>query len=257
MVSEIYSAMRLAWALVPASLLGTLAFAGPPFLTDDPDPVPYRHWEAYVFAIGDRTDDGDAVEGPAAELNYGIAPNTQLHLIVPFSQVSPSGEPRESGLGDTEFGVKYRFVSETDDRPEVGVFPLVELPTGNSARGLGNGRAWVLLPLWLQKSWGHWTTYGGGGAALNSAPGQRNYPYGGWLLQRDLGTHLTLGGEIFSQGADTTEDRGFTAFNLGGSVNLNDNLSILFSSGRSFAGQRHQLWYLALYSTWGPKEPLH
>jgi len=54
--------------------------------------------------------------------------------------------------------------------------------------------------MWLQKSWGPWTTYGGGGYVINPAPGQRNYCFGGWLLQRDFSERLTLGGEFFAQG---------------------------------------------------------
>ena len=46
------------------------------------------------------------------------------------------------GLGDIEFGLKYRFIQETDHLPMVGVFPLLEIPTGDSDRGLGNGQAW-------------------------------------------------------------------------------------------------------------------
>ena len=30
-------------------------FAGPPFLTDDPEPVEYRHWEVYLAATYERT----------------------------------------------------------------------------------------------------------------------------------------------------------------------------------------------------------
>jgi hypothetical protein len=29
-------------------------FAGPPFLTDDPEPVSWRHYEAYLFSTVDR-----------------------------------------------------------------------------------------------------------------------------------------------------------------------------------------------------------
>jgi hypothetical protein len=28
-------------------------FAGPPFLTDDPEPVPFKHWEFYLFGTVD------------------------------------------------------------------------------------------------------------------------------------------------------------------------------------------------------------
>jgi len=226
--------------------------AGPPYLTDDPEPVDFRHGEAYLFATGDRTDVGAAVNGPAVELNYGVWPDTQLHLVLPVARFTPAGGATVSGPGDAEFGVKYRFARETAARPQAGLFPMIELPTGNADRGLGNGRAWFRVPLWLQKSWGPWTTYGGGGEAFNSAPGQRNHAFGGWLLQRDLGSHLTLGGELFAQAADAVDGRGFAAVNLGGSYHFNGGFSLLFSAGRSVRGERHTLWYLALYWTGGP-----
>jgi hypothetical protein len=236
--------------LVPAAR----TIAGPPFLTDDPEPVDYQHWEFYLFANGDHASDGSAINGPAAELNYGVLPDTQLHLVVPMLTISPDNEPSATGLGDTEFGIKYRFVHESDTWPQIGIFPMAELPTGDSDRGLGNGRTWFRLPLWLQKSFGPWTTYGGGGAALNSAPGQRNYPFGGWLVQRDFGPHLTLGGELFAQGKDTDDDKGFAALNLGGSYNFNEHFSLLFSAGHSIAGDRHTFWYFGFYWTWGPEK---
>ena len=244
--------MRFALVLFFAFALAGRLFAGPPFLTDDPEPVDYQHWEFYVFATGDRTSSSDTISGPAVELNYGVAPETQLHLLVPVANVSAAGQSWTSGLGDTEFGIKYRVVQETNTRPQIGVFPMVELPTGSASRGLGNGRTWFRLPVWLQKSFGPWTTFGGGGVALNSAPGQRNYGFGGWEVQRDFGPHLTLGAELFRQGVDTDADHGFTAANIGGYLNFTKNISLLFSTGRSFAGDHHTLWYLALYSTWGP-----
>ena len=242
--------VRIVMLAVCLNLISTIhTFAGPPFLTDDPEPVDYQHWEAYLFTQGDHFGSYN-VEGPAVELNYGVLPDTQLHLIVPMTTVGGGGVPVASGLGDTEFGIKFRFVHETNGWPQIGVFPLVEFPTGDADRGLGNGRTWFQLPLWLQKSWGPWTTYGGGGEVLNSAPGQRDHPYGGWLVQRDFGPHLTLGGELWAQGQDTDSDRGYAALNFGGSCNVNEHFSLLFSAGHSVAGDDHMLWYFALYWTW-------
>ncbi len=231
-------------------LLATHTLAGPPFLTDDPEPVDYQHWEAYLFANGDHTHDGYGINGPAAELNYGVLPDTQLHLVLPMTTIGGSGVPTHSGFGDTEFGIKYRFLHETNGWPQIGIFPMIELPTGNADKGFGNGRAWFRLPIWVQKRWGDWTTYGGGGAALNSASGQRNYPFGGWLLQRDVGKYFTLGGEFFAQGQSTADNQGFAALNFGGSCNLNDHFKLLFSAGHTVAGDQHTFWYFGLYSTW-------
>jgi len=237
-----------------ALALSTPVFAGPPFLTDDPEPVPLHHWEFYTFAAGDCTRDGNDVAGPAIEINNGAAKNTQLHLVVPYAYASGGGTSA-SGLGDIEAGVKYRLVEETKRGPEIGVFPLLELPSGNQNRGLGNGRTWTKLPVWLQKSWGGWTTYGGGGYAYNPAPGQRNYYFGGDLIQKSITPKLTLGGEIFAQGADAVDGRSFIVANVGGQYNFTPGFSLLFSAGHSIQGEGHQIYYVGLYRTWGSGAP--
>jgi hypothetical protein len=229
------------------------ALAGPPFLTDDPQPIDYRHSEAYLFETTDKMGDNTATNLPAIEYNYGPAPNVHLHVVLPYSQYHPVVGSGTAGFGDIEFGVKFRFVQETATRPMIGIFPMAELATGNAAQNLGNGRTWYRLPLWIQKSWGGWTTYGGGGEAINTAPGQRDYPFGGWLIQRSFNDKFTLGGEIFSQGPTTVGAQSSTVYNIGGYWNFSPNFSLLFSNGHSFAGEYHAVNYLALYWTWGPK----
>jgi hypothetical protein len=242
----LFLAIFLLW-LVQA-LTGT-SFAGPPFLTDDPEPVDFKHWEAYLFSTVDAMRKQTDVMGPALEFNVGALPNLQVHVIIPMAYASPADAPSAYGFGDIELGVKYRFIQERDHWPMVGIFPMIEIPTGDSSRGLGNGQAWWRLPLWLQKSWGAWTTYGGAGYAINPAPNQRNYPFGGWQLQRDLSERLTLGGEIFAQGKSSDDIRSFAVLNLGGFFKITPNFQLLFSGGRSFAGGRNTIGYLGLYWT--------
>jgi hypothetical protein len=239
--------------IVALSMVGMRA--GPPFLTDDPEPVDLNHWEFYVFGQGDQTSGYNAIAGPAIEMNYGILPNTQLHLIAPVANFSSGGSGWASGYGDTELGVKYRFLDETDSLPQIGIFPMAELATGNSSSGLGNGKTWYRLPLWIQKSRGPWTSYGGGGVVLNSALGQRNSGFAGWLIQRDLGKYLNLGTEVFWQGSDAVGGPGSAITNVGGSINFTERFNLLFSVGRSISGERHTVWYLGLYWTGGPEKP--
>ncbi len=254
--------------------LSCLVWAGPPYLTDDPEPVPLHHWEVYTFYARDQARAGNTVNGPALEVNNGVAPNTQLHLIIPDTYFSQGGMGVR-GLGDIELGVKYRFLDETPSRPMVGIFPQVELPTGDQSKGLGNGRAWVKLPLWLQRDWGAFTTYGGFGYAYNPAPGQRNYFYGGLLAQYTLGPRLTLGGDVFLQGATANSPQAVTAggagasssgiqaagtrssaiWEAGGQYNITPDFSLLFSAGHSFQGDGNAVAYLGLYRTFGPGAP--
>jgi hypothetical protein len=252
---------------------GVAAWAGPPFLTDDPEPVDFHHWEFYTFLSRDQTRSTDTIQGPAAEINNGVAPNVQLHLVVPETRFTQGGMSA-TGLGDLEAGVKLRFLRQTKSVPDIAIFPLVELPTGSQAKGLGNGRAWYKLPVWLEKDWSGWTDYGGGGYAINSAPGQRNFWYGGDLLQRTVTKRLSLGGEMFLQGASADQtDTGIPTageqssgsqvagarwsaiWNIGGQYNFTPDFSLLFSAGHSFEGDGNAVLYVGLYRTWGPGSP--
>jgi len=71
-------------------------------------------------------------------------------------------------------------------------------------------------------------------------------------VQRDIGQHLTLGTELFRQGADTTDGRGSTIANAGGYLKFTESFNLLFSAGCSVSGERHTVWYLGLYWTGGP-----
>jgi hypothetical protein len=141
------------------------------FQTDDPEPVDFRHYELYQFGAVSSTPVETDPTGPALESSRGAAPNLQIHLILPLGAVQPSNNPiylpagtgpSAYGLTDMELGVKYRFVKETKHRPEIGSFTMLELPTGSYSQGLGVGKVWYKLPVWVQKSSGHWTSYGGG-----------------------------------------------------------------------------------------------
>ena len=157
-----------------AMSLAGAAQAGPPFITDDPEPVDLGHWEVYGFSTGTRVQgDTSGVLG-GTEVNYGAAPNLQLHVIVPLALNAAPGGSTNVGIGDIELGVKYRFPTpgEKDWYPQVAIFPLVEAPTGDAGRGLGAGKTRVYLPVWLQKDFGDWTIYGGGGYWIDGAKGQ-------------------------------------------------------------------------------------
>jgi hypothetical protein len=249
------------WVLLAAVLT---AKAGPPFQTDDPDPVDFHHYEFYVFGSADGTGVEMDTAGPAAEFNWGMLPNTQLHVIVPLAAIVPSNEakyapagegPTEFGLGDIEIGVKYRWIKETKHRPMIGTFTMLEVPSGNYSLGLGVGKVWAKLPVWVQKSFGPWTTYGGVGEQIVPQTGYNNFTYGGWLVQRDIGKRWTLGGEVFSHGAEgiaTPQIRGSTLIDAGGYYYIrNPGFQVLFCYGHAVGGLPETYAYIGLYWTWG------
>ena len=217
-------------------LAASVVWAGPPFVTDDPEPVEFKHGEFYVASVTGHNSDGTSGTLPHFELNYGPSPDVHLHLIAPFAYNKPSGESMKWGYGMTELGVKYRFVHETDSIPQIGTFPIVELPTGDSNKGLGERGTKVLLPIWLQKSFGPWTIYGGGGFWYN--PGEednKNFWQAGVVVMRGLSKTISVGSEIYNFTARVKRDKNQTGFNLGTVINLTDDHHILFSAGRDLA----------------------
>jgi hypothetical protein len=240
------------------------ASAGPPFQTDDPEPVDFRHYEFYQFGQLSSTPVETDPTGPALEFNWGAVPNVQLHAIFGWGEAIPSNSPVYApagvgpsayGLVDTELGAKIRFIKQTKRRPEIGSFTMLELPTGSYAKGLGVGRVWYRLPVWVQKDWGEWTTYGGAGYTLVHQTQYSSFPYAGWLLQRNIGKKWTLGGEVFShahEGLATPQTQASTLLDLGGYYYIkNPGLQILFAYGHSVFGQTENYAYLGLYQTWG------
>jgi hypothetical protein len=225
---------RFAVAVAAAALLATPAVAGPPFRTDDPEPVEHQHWELDFFSAGTKVKGDTSGVLPGVEANYGLFPDVQVHLIVPLAFDMPSGGATNFGIGDTEFGVKYCFINpgEGDWWPQVAVFPLVTASTGSAKRGLGAGVTREFLPVWLQKDFCDWTVYGGGGYMVNPGRGNRNFWFTGVAVWRKVTEELNLGAEVFHQTKDASDAKDSTGFNVGAIYDISENWHILASAGR-------------------------
>jgi hypothetical protein len=222
-------------AAVASSFAPSVALAGPPYVTDDPEPIPYHHWELYLSSVHEVRGTGAIGVAPFGEVNFGALPDLQLHIIAPLAYSRDAGAT-SYGPGDVEVGAKWRFIQEGEARPMVGTYPMFELPVGNANKGLGAGRLRVFVPLWLQKSLGPWTTYGGPGYWFNPGTGNRSYWYFGGLLQRRLSPIIAPGAELYYTTSDTVNGRGNLRFNLGVVLDLTPNHHVLLSGGRSLVG---------------------
>jgi hypothetical protein len=63
---------------IVALLAPTIAWAGPPFLTDDPEPTETGNWEIYAPLIEAEGRGKDFAGAVAVEVNYGAATDLQL-----------------------------------------------------------------------------------------------------------------------------------------------------------------------------------
>jgi hypothetical protein len=246
------------------SASGLWAQAGPPFQTDDPTPVDLGHYEAYIFGtVGGTPAEIDPV-GPAFEFNWGAIPNIQLHAILPFGGVRPTNKPiydpsgqgpTAYGLVDMELGVKWGFIKQTKRRPQIGSFTMFEIPTGDYSKGLGVGKVWYRLPIWVAKDIGPWSLDGGMGYTVVPQDGYSNFLYGGFLVKRVMSEKLELSAELFShagEGPVTPQAKPSTMIDAGGYYHFKyPGLQLLFAYGHSIAGRTEHYAYLGLYRTWG------
>jgi len=236
--------------------LASVVWAGPPFETDDPEPTDYQHWEIYLGATAIQTAGlGLAGTAPFLELNYGGLPDTQFSLTEQAAFNYPVAGSSAYGYGDTLAGIKYRFLHEDAEMPQAAFYPQINIPTGDVTKGLGGGVAQYLLPIWIQKSWGPWTTFGGAGYWINPGTGNKNWVFAGWEAQRDLGEHFTLGGEVFYHEASVVGQNDGMGFNVGGMVHFDNVNHIVFSLGRDFIQSTYSFTGYVAYEWTFPNEP--
>jgi len=237
-------------------------FAGPPFNTDDPEPVNFRHWECYFATSNIFTHGFSTGNLPLLDLNYGILPDVQLTCVIPANYDYSHGSEDinqksfDYGYAYTEICIKYRFIKEDENTPQVAVFPTIDIPTVNNDE-FSNGKAQVYLPIWLQKSWGKFTTFGGGGYWLNPGKGNKNWLYAGWEAQYDISKTFTLGGEIIYESANTTSSTslvgispgGFFGINAGGFINFSDKFHFIYTAGHSLFLGNATILYVGILLT--------
>jgi hypothetical protein len=225
------------------------AIAGPPYVSDDPEPTDYKHYEIYTFSSGNATRDGRSGE-MGIDFNYGAAPNLQLTATLPAGFESPATGATRLGLSNIELAAKYRFLHQDTFGWDVSVFPRIFLPSASNA--VGDQKPSLLLPIWVQKDWGSgWSTFGGGGCVVN-ADSSKNSCLAGWVVTRKILPKLQLGLELFHQTADSSGTPATSSLGVGVTYDINDTYHVLGYVRRGIqnsAETDQYSWYGALLTT--------
>ncbi len=223
-----------------------LARSGPPFVTDDPETPEWHEWEINILFTWQESRDKREMQMPLFDINYGFKPDIQLKAEFLLLYVDSAREGRQFGLGDPLVGLKWRFLEEAERRPQFAFYSQAIVPTGDSKRGLRDGKPSYLIPLVGQKSWEKWTLYGNLGYTIQTAMETPNFWYSGIVLSRDISERLKLGAELFWNSQKEAEGSSDYAFNVGGELKLSDRYLLLFSAGRSLREGRSLLAYLGI-----------
>jgi hypothetical protein len=243
-------ATRTGLLVLAVSATASPCVGGPPYVTDDPEPTDTGHWENYLYTESTHVA-GQTVRPEAGiEINYGAFTDTQLTWSLPFTP-----NPGPGGIGvvwaPLGGGVKYRFIQEDDHgwRPQVAFFPQVFIPVGPANRG---APVTELFPIWMQKSFGAWTMFGGGGYTHNPGAGNKDFAIYGVALQRQVLSNLALGVEVFGQGADTTTDHGSTAVGAAAIFDFSDQWHLVGSANTGVSDAKADRFSFNLALKWTP-----
>jgi hypothetical protein len=243
MPNAVRSAMVLA-------AFASIANAGPPSQTDDPEPTDFRHYEIYFFAAGTQVRNGDSAAA-GIDFNYGATPDLQLTAVFPLEREHERDVGASTGLGNIELAAKYRFMHQAEDGWDVAVFPRAFLPSGSSSVGADHFS--LLVPVWLQKDFGSWSTFGGGGCVLNHGGGEaRNFCVSGWALTRQIQEKLQIGAELVHSTADTRGGHASTGVGAGVRYDLTDHYHLMAYAGPGLqhaAENGEYSWYAAILLT--------
>jgi hypothetical protein len=176
-------------------------------------------------------------------LNYGVTKRLELDLNAPLIAIFNSKVSAHNpiGVGDTQFGVKYRFYDEKERSwlPALGVVFYVKVPTGNPRELLGSGGTDYWLYGIAQKTLTKRTKARGNAGvifAVNTSTGVLGirttnghvFTANGSLV-RDFTKRLKLGGELF--GAVTNKlrfSKGQLEVQIGGNYVLTKQLTLAF-----------------------------
>jgi len=200
------------------------ALAGPPYLSDDPETTDYKHYEIYTFSNGTLASGGTSGE-TGIDFNYGAAPDLQLTATLPAGFDHPTGGKTTFGLGNIELAAKYRFLHQDAVGWDVAIFPRVFLPSGSNT--VGDNRASLLLPIWVQRDWtSKWSTFGGGGCLL-SGQSSRDFCLAGGVLTYQVLPKLQIGTEFFHQTADAVGTPPSSSIGVGFRYDLTDTYHLL------------------------------
>jgi hypothetical protein len=197
------------------------AFAGQPYETDDPEPVACHHVEVDVQYSRQGP---NPTTVPSVEIDYGPTKNVEL---------SVAAQP-----GETEVGSAIRFVSETENSPQIGLLPSIVFKSDGSSESF--------LPLWIQKTVGKWTVYGGTGVS-------QSYVSSGITTQYALSNRSSFGAEFFTDNPRMPGEKSQPRFNLGYNGQLDEGHAVMLSAGRNFGPGSHYTFYVGYQVIFAPR----
>jgi hypothetical protein len=196
------------------------AAAGPPFETDDPEPVACHHVE---LDIAEARQGEPASSGYLWEADYGPTQDIETSI---------GGQP-----GEIELASAIRFVPETVKTPQVGFLPALTIKS--------DGETEVFLPFWIQKTIKRWTFFGGGGVSFGSE-------FTGIAITRNFPSGSNVGLEFYRENQRNPIVPAAPRLGIGWTDQYAPSQAIMVWGGRPLAPNSKYLFYVGIQAVLSP-----
>ncbi|MEO8217154.1 MAG: PEGA domain-containing protein [Acidobacteriota bacterium] len=170
----------------------------PPMIADDAGTAGDGNFEVNLVLDGDLARRNQSGEVPLLDVNYGYHENLQFKFELPYviSHVTATdgggGSQRSDlhGVGNSNFGVKYRFYNNEATHLALGIYPQVDFhtpgaPTEADGGGASGATTWS-LPVLLTKEFERMAIAGNLGFDVTT-----EHPHAGIFGVFGAGTRLT------------------------------------------------------------------
>ncbi len=138
----------------------------PPLVTDDPGVPDKGTYEINLITDADASSQAKNLDLLDIDANYGVVPSffgrevpTQIKFEFPISAAKENGQPYSTGVGEAEFGVKFKVYDSDRRGLAVSVYPQVGFGVGARfvADGLVDKGQTLIFPLLVSKEFTFFT----------------------------------------------------------------------------------------------------
>jgi hypothetical protein len=232
------------------------AQGGPPYYTNDPGtPGPFN-WEINLGYMPFLYNNQSVTHTPDVDINFGVGERIQLTYENAWLRVHNPFQNTAYGLGQSNFGVKWRFLDHGDSGLAISTFPqgFVNNPNDAVRRGITPPTDSFLLPMEF--------THKIGPVDVDYEIGYNFVHNGrdGWIMGLVVGHDVTPKLEVDTEfyAVDTFRISDLQpTFDVGGRYKIHSPIILLFMAGRSFepaaSNQSYFLGYFGLQFLLPPK----
>jgi hypothetical protein len=222
------------------------AQGGPPLITDDPDTPGPGYWEINIPMILESSHEGRHFDAPLADVNYGLGQRIQLKFEIPWVTMLPRDGSAQTGIGNNNAGVKWRFLGSESERLGWSIYPQLETNTRESsaAKGLVERDARFFLPTELTVRKGRIEINGEVGWMF--VRGGKDGWAAGVTTEIEVGRRFELLGELHAEkDAELSIDE---IVNVGGRIALTEKIWLLAAVGTGVNGGAEERVHLRIYA---------